>query len=142
MNGSERREARQGHSTWRTSRGQSLTELALFLPIMIAILIGIVELGSAFSVKMELQQAVAHGVRIGALEGNGGYLCPPTGPYSPTNTVDMDIINAVTTTQGIDPNSVQQIQIYKAGQDGAPYHNKANIYNVPPFTLVSAASGG
>ena len=125
---------RRAHAVGRADRGQSLTELALVLPVIIAILIGIVELGSAFSVKIEVQQAVAHAVRIAALEGNGGYICPPTGPISPTNTVDLDAINAITTSKGIDPGGIGQIQIYKADVNGNVYHNKANIYSTAPFS--------
>jgi len=125
---------RRAHAVGRADRGQSLTELALVLPVIIAILIGIVELGSAFSVKIEVQQAVAHAVRIAALEGNGGYICPPTGPISPTNTVDLDAINAITTSKGIDPGGIAQIQIYKADVNGNVYHNKANIYSTAPFS--------
>ncbi len=128
------RDERRAHAVGRAGRGQSLTELALVLPVIIAILIGIVELGSAFSAKIEVQQAVAHAVRIAALEGNGGYICPPTGPISPTNTVDLDAINAITTSKGIDPGGIGQIQIYKADVNGNVYHNKANIYSTAPFS--------
>ncbi len=43
------RDERRERVTGRAGRGQSLTELALVLPVIIAILIGIVELGSAGS---------------------------------------------------------------------------------------------
>jgi len=128
------RDERRERVTGRAGRGQSLTELALVLPVIIAILIGIVELGSAFSAKIEVQQAVAQAVRIAALEGNGGFVCPPTGPISPTNTVDLDAINAITTSKGIDPSGIAQIEIYKADVNGKVYRNKANIYNTAPFS--------
>ena len=73
-------------------------------------------------------------MRIAALEGNGGFVCPPTGPISPTNTVDLDAINAITTSKGIDPSGIAQIEIYKADVNGKVYRDKANIYNTAPFS--------
>jgi Flp pilus assembly protein TadG len=124
----ERRKARR--IAGRATSGQALTELALLAPVIAIMLLGIVELASAVGAKMDLQAATAQGARIGAIEGNAGVSCmpPATTTVPTTNTVDMDMVNAITSTRGINPNNIQQIQIYKADPNGAPIGNYINTY--------------
>ena len=103
----------------RAGRGQALTEMALIAPVLALMLLGAGELAAAIGAKMALQAATAHGARIGALLGTGGLACVPPAAVPVTNTVDLAVLNAVTTTAGLDPQSVQQIQIYKAAPDGS-----------------------
>ena len=108
--------------------GQSLTELALILPVILAMLIGMVDLSGGFLSRMSVQAAAAQGVRIGALEG-AGQNCST---YPVSDTVDLDILNTVLGS-GVDKNSIGSIQIYRVNADGSADRTAINTY-VPPFT--------
>lgn len=49
-------------------RGAAAVEFALILPILIALLFGIVEFGLAFNTHISLTQAAREGVRVAALD--------------------------------------------------------------------------
>ncbi len=111
------------------TRGQSLTELALIVPVLVAMLIGMVDLSGGFMARMNVQASAAQGTRIGALEG-AGRNC---NTYPVSDTVDLDVIDAVLGGNGVDRNSVQSIQVYRVQPDGRADTSAVNTY-VPPFT--------
>ena len=45
------------HNLWSDERGNSFIEMALFAPILAALLIGTVDLSRAYSAKLQLEQA-------------------------------------------------------------------------------------
>lgn len=51
----------------RENRGQAMVELALVLPILILLLLGIMEFGRIFAGNLELQNAARDGVRYAAI---------------------------------------------------------------------------
>ncbi|HID63624.1 MAG TPA: hypothetical protein EYP49_12940 [Anaerolineae bacterium] len=53
----------------REERGQSLVELAIFLPILLLILVGIVEVGHALTAYLVIANAAREGARFGAAGG-------------------------------------------------------------------------
>ena len=60
---------------WRQNRssqeaGQSLVELAVALPLMLLMLLGVVEFGQVAYVSIELSKAAMAGVQYGAQNGN------------------------------------------------------------------------
>lgn len=136
MNREDRRRARRWRKAWRTGRGQALTELAMILPLLAAILFGIVELSGAYSAKMDLQAAAAQAARIGALAGSG--VSGATEGTS-TNTIDQAMLQAILRAHGLDPNNVEQIQIYRAAPDGSIDGGIADTYTAP-FTATTAAT--
>jgi len=82
------------------ARGQAVTELALILPIVALILLGIVEFSGAFIERTDLSAATNQAVRIGAIEGPGtGCAANPANPK-----VDVDIINAVLGAKSVSTN--------------------------------------
>ena len=110
-------------------RGQALTELALILPCIALILLGIVELSGAFVARTDLSAATNQGARIGAVEGPGS-----TCGADPANArVDLDIIAAVLGGRGVVAANLQQIQVYRVNPDGTPDQTAVNTYT-PPFT--------
>jgi len=113
----------------RVTRGQSLTEFALIVPVLVAMLIGMVELSGGFVARMNVQAGAAQGTRIGALEG-AGRNC---NTYPVSDTVDLDVIDAVLGGNGVDRNSVQSIQVYRVRPDGSADTAAVNTY-IPPFT--------
>lgn len=113
-------------------QGQALVELAVIVPIIAIMLLGLVALASAFGAKLSVQAAVAQGARIGALEGNGKSTsagCANTGTPN-TDTIDTDIINAVL-SGGIDRNSVREIDIYRVAPDGSVDSGAIDTYPAP-----------
>ena len=56
----------------RDEKGASAVEFALVLPVLLALLLGIIEFGFAFNNQISLQQAVREGVRVEAL-GTGDW---------------------------------------------------------------------
>jgi Flp pilus assembly protein TadG len=53
----------------RNDSGASAVELAILLPLLMAILFGTIEYGTYFFMRMTLSQAAREGVRVGALYG-------------------------------------------------------------------------
>lgn len=48
---------------WRNKKGQGLVEMALVLPILLLLLMGIIEFGFLFAAKIEIQNAARDGAR-------------------------------------------------------------------------------
>lgn len=53
----------------RGTRGQSLVEMAIALPILLALLIGIVEMSRAWNARQVLTNAAREGARLGVIQG-------------------------------------------------------------------------
>ncbi len=120
MNRGNRRHRQVGYAR----RGQAAVELALILPVIALMLLGLVELAGVFSAKLNVQAAAAQGARIGALEGNGSN----NNCTASANTVDTDIISAVLSNSGVSRNNVKQIQIYRAAPNGSVDNGAINTY--------------
>lgn len=101
------------------SRGQSLVELAIAVPIVMLLLLGMLEFGFAFSHHLTLEYATREGARTGAALANGTTEVACTG----TSNVDAYIIAAVQRVltspgAGVPVGRVSQIRIYKATATG------------------------
>ena len=55
-------------------RGQSLVELALLLPVLLIILLGLLDLGRAYYVSVALEDMAAEGAAFAAVQPNPGDL--------------------------------------------------------------------
>lgn len=53
----------------RSASGQSLVELAIGLPILLALIIGIAEFGRAWNVRQVTTNAAREGARLGVIQG-------------------------------------------------------------------------
>jgi hypothetical protein len=78
----------------RRSRGQSLVEFALVLPIFLLMLFGLVDLGRYVYLNSTLSQAAREGARLAAVEaswlGSTAARCDqPGGPVCPTDTAEL-----------------------------------------------------
>ena len=105
-----------------TSRGQSLVEMALLLPLLMLIVLGTLEFGFVFDHHLSLEYATREGARTGSAIVNGGgpVGCPGT---ATTTEVDSSIIAAVervldSPDSPIDVADVTEIRIYKADVNG------------------------
>ncbi len=76
--------------------GQALVEMALMLPVLVLLLIGIFDLGRAVWLSNSLATAVREGTRYGVV--HGALSASPAGPGSATYTapdVDTAIVSSV-----------------------------------------------
>ncbi len=125
--------------TARQSRGQAMVEMAMILPILLLLVLGMLEFGIAFDHNLTLEYATREGARAGAAVANGGGKLGCNSGQSPNAaTVDPLIIEAVQrvlTSQGspVDADQVTQIRIYKANANGDEISGSANrwIYALP-----------
>lgn len=105
--------------------GQGLLEFVTILPLFAVLLLGVLELGTAFSHHTSLEYATREGARSGsALANGGGSLGCGAGQSPKASTVDPLIIEAVErvlTSPGspIALANVTEIRIYKATATGA-----------------------
>ena len=100
-------------------RGQSLVELAIALPVVMLLLLGMLEFGFAFSHHLTLEYATREGARTGAALANGS----PTVSCSGPDNVDAYVIAAVQrviTSPGsrVPVSQIQEIRIYRANSTG------------------------
>jgi len=103
-------------------RGQSAVELAMVLPLLMLILLGCLDLGRAFAVRMTL----ANGTREGAR-----YACmfPGEDPYVLEEMARRDIL-----AQGLDDSSLAvQVILPDVRVGGNPVQVTA-VYTLPMFT--------
>jgi hypothetical protein len=105
-------------------RGQGLIEFVTILPLFAVLLLGVLELGTAFSHHTSLEYATREGARSGAaLANGGGSLGCGAGQSPKASTVDPLIIEAVErvlTSPGspIVLSNVNEIRIYKSNATG------------------------
>jgi Flp pilus assembly pilin Flp len=109
----------------RDDRGQAVIELALILPLVLVLILGVVELATAINAAMTIAAATREGARTaGALVNGGGTLGCGSGQSPNAATVDPVVVAAierVLTGSGaqITLANVSAIRIYKATVSGA-----------------------
>jgi len=115
--------ARRSH---RRSRGQSLVEFAMAVPLFLLLLLGMVEFGFVFTHHIALEYASREGARMGSALASGTSLVACT-------DVDNNIIAAfqrVVTSPGSQLNvgNISQVQIYRADAAGEPIGSQINTW--------------
>jgi Flp pilus assembly protein TadG len=110
----------------RRSRGQSLVEFAIGVPLFLLLLLGMVEFGFIFTHHIGLEYATREGARMGSALASG------TAQISCTD-VDNNIIAAlqrVVTSPGsqINVGNINQIRIYSADASGDPIGSLINTW--------------
>lgn len=106
------------------SRGQAMVEMAMILPILLLIVLGMMEFGMAFDHNLSLEYATREGARAGAALANGGGALGCSAGQSPNAAqVDPAIIEAVQrvlVSKGspLNVGQVSEIRIYKAAANG------------------------
>jgi hypothetical protein len=109
----------------REERGQAMTEMALLLPLLLVLLLGLIEFATAIQQAMTIAAATREGARVaGALVNGGGTLGCGSEQSPNASTVDPLIIAAVErvlTGSGaqISLADVSAIRIYKSMPTGA-----------------------
>jgi Flp pilus assembly protein TadG len=99
-------------SLLRRAEGSQLLELALSLPIMLVLMVGLVDFGQAWNLKQKLANAVREGTRIGAsapsFEATSCAIPQASSPCSvqaAADTVKQYLVNAGLDASCITPNS-------------------------------------
>lgn len=102
------------------SRGQSMVEMALILPLLVAIVIGTLEFGFVFDHHLTLEYATREGARSGAALANGGVGAPSCAGASDVDPKIIAAVQRVLTSPGspIILDNVSEIHIYNSGDDG------------------------
>ena len=91
--GIDRRRRRPGF--WRKAEGAQLVEFAFAMPILVVVLIGIIDFGSAFNLKQKLNNAAREGARIAStLACNDCTQANPLTTQSVRDVVENYLINA------------------------------------------------
>ena len=90
-------------------RGQALVEMALMLPVLVLLLVGVFDLGRAVWLSNSLATAVREGTRYGVV--HGALSASPAGPGSATYTAP-DVDTAITSS----------VQRYAIGVPGLVVH--------------------
>ena len=128
-------------------RGQAITELAAVLPLLVVLVFGVIEFGTALNQTMVLAAATREGARVaGALANGGGAVGCGSGQSPNAATVDPAVIAAVervlaaSGTQ-ISLADVTEIHIFKATVTGSETAGAVNvwIYDLNGGPLVAGA---
>jgi hypothetical protein len=113
----------------RESRGQSLVEFALAIPIFFALLIGLIEFGFALNAVLSSNYATREASLVAAEAGN-------------TAGADCVILKMIEdrVTAPADRRQISQVRIYKATASGGVVAGKVNTYTrsgtLPPLSCV------
>jgi hypothetical protein len=116
----------------RDERGQAVTEMALMLPLLFVLVLGVIELTTAIHEAMTIAAATREGARVaGALVNGGGTLGCGSDQSPNASTVDPLVIAAVQrvlTGSGaqISLADVSAIRIYKSTPSGTEMSGFAN----------------
>jgi hypothetical protein len=123
----------------RDDRGQAVLEFALLLPPLLLLLVfGMIEIGSAFSHNMSIASATREGARMGSNLANGGGTLGCAAGQSPNAaSVDPRIIAAVEklltgTGALVSLADVTEIRIFKATTTGAETPGLVNRWVYTP----------
>ena len=142
------------HRSRRGERGQGMVEFAILLPVIMAMLLGMLEFGTAFNHQLTLGYAVREGARIGAdLVNGGGTLGCNTGQSPNAANVDGVIIEAVdrvlsSSGSPVPESKITKIRIFQANGTGGDtlgldndWIYSATQYTLPDGTLVNFKPG-
>jgi hypothetical protein len=122
----------RGSGGRRRERGQAIVELSLVIPIVIALVVSVGELGFIFGKISSLGYGTREGARSGSALASGEVgLC--TSPNQDPSGVDAIVVGTVqrilrSPDSGIDLPDVQQIRIFKATSTGAEIPGTVNIW--------------
>lgn len=118
----------------RDDRGQALVELTLVgIPIILLLLFGMIEFGTAFHHNLTISAAVREGARTGGALANGGGDLGCGSEQSPNAaTVDPEVIAAVQRVlkgnRLVALADVGEIRIWKSTAAGTAVANEVNIW--------------
>jgi Flp pilus assembly protein TadG len=120
----------------RGDRGQALVEMALMLPVLVLLLVGVFDLGRAVWLSNSLATAVREGTRYGVVHGALSAL--PAGPGSATYTAP-DVDTAITSSVQRYAIGVPGLVVHATWPDGNANRGSRVVVSASfPFTPILA----
>jgi len=117
-------------------RGQALIEMALMLPVLVLLLVGVFDLGRAVWLANTLATAVREGSRYGVV--HGALSTSPTGPGSATYTAP-DVDTAIASQVERYATGVPDITVNASWPDGDANRGSRIVVSASfPFTPILA----
>lgn len=95
-------------------RGATIVEMAMVLPLLLLIIIGIAELGLAFKGHLTASYASREGARVAAFVGDAP-------------DADCQAVTAIASLLGNSINDLDRIEIFKADQGGNQLSGQTNV---------------
>ena len=124
-----------GHTS-HFERGAAAVEMALVLPVLLFLLMGIIDFGRAYSAQIQLSQAAREGVRLAALNTTG----VTTGTTAANPYGDQAILDRVQAAAGGVSGTLSAATTYCSVPPGASQTAKV-VVTLTPFTWITGISG-
>jgi Flp pilus assembly protein TadG len=117
-------------------QGQALVEMALMLPVLVLLLVGIFDLGRAVWLSNSLAMAVREGTRYGVV--HGALSATPAGPGSATYTAP-DVDTAIASSVQRYATGIPDLTVHASWPDGNANRGSRVVVSASfPFTPVLA----
>jgi Flp pilus assembly protein TadG len=120
----------------RADQGQSLVEMALMLPVLVLLLVGVFDLGRAVWLSNSLAMAVREGTRYGVV--HGALSASPAGPGSATYTAP-DVDTAIASSVQRYATGIADLTVRATWPDGNANRGSRIVVSASfPFTPILA----
>lgn len=93
----------------KQDRGQSLMELAIIMPVVVLILLGLIQFGTVRYAEILMHMAARHGARVESLNGNGRMAISEY--LSRHSCMDMDNVTVMISRRFLEPATVVDARI-------------------------------
>jgi Flp pilus assembly protein TadG len=120
----------------RAEQGQALVEMALMLPVLVLLLVGVFDLGRAVWLSNSLAMAVREGTRYGVV--HGALSASPAGPGSATYTAP-DVDTAIASWVQRYATGIPDLTVHASWPDGNANRGSRIVVSASfPFTPILA----
>jgi Flp pilus assembly protein TadG len=120
----------------RAEQGQALVEMALMLPVLVLLLVGVFDLGRAVWLSNSLAMAVREGTRYGVV--HGALSASPAGPGSATYTAP-DVDTAIASSVQRYATGIPDLTVHASWPDGNANRGSRIVVSASfPFTPILA----
>jgi Flp pilus assembly protein TadG len=120
----------------RADQGQALVEMALMLPVLVLLLVGVFDLGRAVWLSNSLAMAVREGTRYGVV--HGALSASPAGPGSATYTAP-DVDTAIASSVQRYATGIPDLTVHASWPDGNANRGSRIVVSASfPFTPILA----
>jgi Flp pilus assembly protein TadG len=120
----------------RADQGQALVEMALMLPVLVLLLVGVFDLGRAVWLSNSLAMAVREGTRYGVV--HGALSVSPAGPGSATYTAP-DVDTAIASSVQRYATGIPDLTVHASWPDGNANRGSRIVVSASfPFTPILA----
>jgi hypothetical protein len=136
----------RGPTDWRRARGAALVEVAIVVPIVLAVLFVILDFGIVFRDQLTLEDAVNDAARAGSIMGPDTTVEGANGDYEVISTlreglgsIDPGAIERIVVFKGSEPDGDSpESQVPTACKDGTPAPGDVcNVYPVQDAFLAA-----